>query len=269
MSSKTKIEIEIKVDNRLFEITKWILFFTQPLWYLWRDKIWEWLSTGKPIPLIRYKLPYDKQWKWFRSSETDKKTDSDTVEDKQVIEKLREIKMELNEKKKKQDVKKYMIKILNFFYRQQPINEQDKKDYIKAIKNISQASNAAHFKLFNHFYDLLSILDNKATSLLTYNSIVMAIIAWFHKYIYNWVLFIIAVLFILSSILLISVIWVHWSTKEELNDIDKNLASLLIVTCSRTVRYRLAWACSFCTILLLSFFAIIKFFISILGRISG
>jgi len=76
LATKAKIEIKIKVDNRLFKITKWILFFTQPLWYLWRDKIWQWLSTGRPIPLIRYKLPYDKKWKWLRSSKRDTEKDS-------------------------------------------------------------------------------------------------------------------------------------------------------------------------------------------------
>lgn len=66
--AKAEVRIEIKLDTKLYKIVVWILEHSKPLWYLWRWQILKWLTTGKPIPLVRYKTEFDKKWKWLKSS---------------------------------------------------------------------------------------------------------------------------------------------------------------------------------------------------------
>jgi len=62
----TEITIEIRVDKRLFKIVIWILDRTKFLWYPWREKIFKWIETGRPIPLIRYKISKNDKWRWLK-----------------------------------------------------------------------------------------------------------------------------------------------------------------------------------------------------------
>lgn len=44
-----------------------------------------------------------------------------------------------------------------------------------------------------------------------------------------------------SCFLLLSVVWVHWSTTDELKEPDRHAQVLLAVRRTRTIRYRLGW----------------------------
>lgn len=115
-----------------------------------------------------------------------------------------------------------------------------------------------HQELFNHLYGCLSILDAKSTSLLSFNSIIIAVFAIFiatqpHG------LQRIAVetgmaAVLVSCLLLLAVVWIHWSTTENLVDREHHAFVLLEVRRSRTIKYRLAWYFSVAGMLALSVF---------------
>jgi hypothetical protein len=112
-----------------------------------------------------------------------------------------------------------------------------------------------HHELFQHLYGCLTILDDKSASLLSFNSIVIAVYAIVMTASVTTVGFFIAGIGMatvtLSSILLMSVVWIHWSTTEDLQDLDQHAHRLLHVRRSRTIRYRLAWWLSMAGILTL------------------
>ncbi len=107
-------------------------------------------------------------------------------------------------------------------------------------------SDEQHKDVFNHLYNCLTILDDKFSALLTFNSIIIAVFA----------LFIIdtddltALIFLLytgissvliSCFLLLLVVWVHWSKTEDFNNLDQHGLTLLMVRRQRTIIYRTAW----------------------------
>jgi hypothetical protein len=102
-----------------------------------------------------------------------------------------------------------------------------------------------HQELFKHLYDCLSILDAKSTSLLSFNSIIIAVFAIFMSTGpsgFSWISLNFGMAMILvSCLLLLSVVWIHWSTTANLEDLEKHAIILLDVRRSRTIKYRLAW----------------------------
>jgi len=120
-----------------------------------------------------------------------------------------------------------------------------------------------HQALFGHLYGCLSILDDKCASLLSFNSIVIAVFAIFMTTDITPTGFLIVNIgmagVLLSSLLLMSVVWIHWSTTADLQDLREHAVRLLAVRRSRTIRYRLAWWFSTLAILTLAAFLVRRF----------
>ncbi|MEX0759916.1 MAG: hypothetical protein WD100_10075 [Tistlia sp.] len=102
-------------------------------------------------------------------------------------------------------------------------------------------------QVFDHLYATLSILDQKASTILTINSILGAVFFVYFLsadapapyYFVGSAVGAGAVL--VSSWILIFVIWVYWSPVEHLETPQTLLRELLRVRRRRTIRYRVAW----------------------------
>jgi hypothetical protein len=99
----------------------------------------------------------------------------------------------------------------------------------------------------DHLYACLSILDNKAQGLLSYDSIVLAaaslVLSIFPREISAAsVLVFMALLFSgMASSLCLFVIWIFWTETPDLADSQALFTQLLGVRNRRTIAYRLAW----------------------------
>jgi hypothetical protein len=65
---------------------------------------------------------------------------------------------------------------------------------------------------------------------------------------------------LVSSLLLLSVVWIHWSTTADLQDLDEHARVLLAVRRRRTIRYRLAWYLAVAAVVSLGVFILQRFF---------
>lgn len=133
----------------------------------------------------------------------------------------------------------------------------------KYARNLSRLfSDQTHESLFIHMYDNLTILDAKSGSLLQFNSVLMAIFAIFiAKTVFslvNVIGFLGIVLALLSSLLLLQVVWVHWSTSDHMHSPSRHMAKLLSVRKTRTICYRIAWNLSQLSGVCLFIFIVIK-----------
>ena len=124
-----------------------------------------------------------------------------------------------------------------------PATKADYEEHIGALEEMYKSPEDK--ELFKHLYDCLSILDSKSTSLLTFNSVIIAVFAIFtvaEPLGVAWI----AIAFgmamtLVSCLLLLWVVWIHWSTTDDLKDKENHPLTLLRVRRSRTVLYRLAW----------------------------
>jgi hypothetical protein len=141
-------------------------------------------------------------------------------------------------------------------FHQLPSSRAETEAHIAALCRSS--NDPEHQALFGHLYGCLSILDDKCASLLSFNSIVIAVFAIFltaNLTAAGVVIVNIGMAGVLaSSLLLMSVVWIHWSTTADLSDPREHAVRLLGVRRSRTVRYRLAWWFSTSAILVLATF---------------
>jgi len=125
-----------------------------------------------------------------------------------------------------------------------PVGEKDKADHIAALKLLPLDN--VHLWCFDHLYNTLTILDQKAASLLQFNSIITAVFTVLFTSAGGG-LFSLSVnclglsLSMLSSLYLLSIIWVHWSSSNDFKDRDNHIIRLLEVRLERTIRYRRAW----------------------------
>jgi|SRR5689334_18248649 len=142
---------------------------------------------------------------------------------------------------------------------QLPKSDSDLREHVAALKGAIGPD-----KLFDHLYGCLTILDSKSSSLLGFNSIIIAVFAVFlagqtNLGVYGGVCVgagMAAV--IVSCFLLLSVVWVHWSTTHDFANRDRHALNLLKVRRTRTLRYRLAWYFSVTSVLSLSAFLVGK-----------
>jgi hypothetical protein len=128
-------------------------------------------------------------------------------------------------------------------YSQLPKDQKELQEHIKALSRMTDLRE--HQELFDHLYGCLSILDSKSSSLLSFNSIIIAVFAIFMAGELRLAELIVANIgmasILVSSLLLLSVVWVHWSTTDNLEDLKNHGLVLLGVRRSRTIKYRLAW----------------------------
>jgi hypothetical protein len=144
-------------------------------------------------------------------------------------------------------------------YAQLPRGDKALREHRAALKDA-----IGEDKLFDHLYGCLTILDSKSSSLLAFNSIIIAVFAVFltsqtQLGRYGGVCVgagMTAV--IVSCFLLLTVVWVHWSTTDDFPNKDEHAFNLLKVRRSRTLKYRLAWYFSVTSVLALSAFLVGK-----------
>jgi hypothetical protein len=141
-------------------------------------------------------------------------------------------------------------------YSQLPRTVEDVDAHIRALSRMT--AEHEHSAVFDHLYECLSILDSKSSSLLSFNSIIIAVFAIFTTETLaqvEWLIISVGMAAVLASaFLLLSVVWVHWSTTEDLGRLKSHGMVLLMVRRGRTVKYRLAWWLSVISMIALSAF---------------
>lgn len=126
-------------------------------------------------------------------------------------------------------------------------------EHTKALAEMRNAPE--HQGLFDHLYSCLSILDAKSQSLLGFNSIIVAVFAIFMSGDLReaeQTAILGMGLTLVSCFLLLSVVWVHWSTTAEIKEPIHHARVLLSVRRTRTIRYRLGWYLSIAAIVSLT-----------------
>lgn len=138
--------------------------------------------------------------------------------------------------------------------------EDESRAHIDALCRVVLSDR--HRELFQHLYDCLSILDAKSQSLLGFNSIILAVFAIFLTGELGSLQHIAAnggmAMILTSSLLLLSVVWVHWSGTDDLSSQDEHALRLLSVRNTRTRRYRLAWLLSVASLVALGLLLVVK-----------
>lgn len=151
-------------------------------------------------------------------------------------------------------------------YAQLPKDRDELKNHVSSLSKMT--NEREHQKLFDHLYGCLSILDSKSASLLSFNSIIIAVFAifmtgtltWF-----QWATVTAGMATVLAScLLLLWVVWVHWSTTENLGDLERHALILLDVRRNRTIIYRLAWYFAVVSVLCLAAFVVVR--VALAGR---
>jgi len=97
-------------------------------------------------------------------------------------------------------------------------------------------------------YSNLSIIDSKASSLLTFNAIGLTVLAvWLQNIPPNWLHFtldVIFVVFLISSSYCLRTVWLFWSPPSDYLDCDTQTLKLLEKRDFRTKLYHAAWKMS-------------------------
>lgn len=103
-------------------------------------------------------------------------------------------------------------------------------------------------RLFDHMYGNLDILDSKTNSLIQLTAILVAAFAFVatmpqHRFDEPArALFVLGIIYAATAALLcLQVIWVHWSSLDDLDNAQQHMESLIQVRTRRTVRFRRAW----------------------------
>ncbi|MEI9993583.1 MAG: hypothetical protein WDM91_03225 [Rhizomicrobium sp.] len=150
-----------------------------------------------------------------------------------------------------------------------PLDDDEVDEYIAAWKQLLDAKDAAEprepqrhseakgatephelqRRLFDHMYGNLDVLDNKTNSLIQMTGILVAayavILDKLHLDIVAAQYITLGVCYAAYAILLcLKVIWVHWSSRDDLEDAHEHMASLIRVRTARTVEFRRAWTFS-------------------------
>jgi drug/metabolite transporter superfamily protein YnfA len=152
-------------------------------------------------------------------------------------------------------------------FSQLPRCDSDLWAHIDKLKVMSK--DAEHKELLAHLYGCLSILDSKSSSLLSFNSIIIAVFSLFLTSenslgLRGGIFLAVGMIsIIISCFFLLWVVWVHWSTTNDLTDLGVHAFNLPKVRKSRTLQYRIAWYFAVTSILSLSVFLagrVIKYF---------
>lgn len=107
---------------------------------------------------------------------------------------------------------------------------------------------------FTFLYEALSILDSKASSLLTFNAVGLTALAiWLEKIplnLFHFTLDVAFLLFLISCVLCLRIVWLHWASTQELKNEEVQPIDLLRVRDERTVLYRWAWFLAVCAVVI-------------------
>ena len=132
--------------------------------------------------------------------------------------------------------------------------DAERRAHIDALKKLDDEPD--HARLFDFLYQNLSILDSKASTLLSFNSVVLAVVAIIMTGTQNTGLncfyFLSMLCLLVSCILCLCIVWIHWSTTDDMANIDQHASTLLKVRFKRTREYRIAWWLSLLSVLMLA-----------------
>lgn len=144
---------------------------------------------------------------------------------------------------------------LEYFLDRKNKRDLEHKKHIDALEQIYKCDKRT--KLFDALYESLNILDAKVSTLLSFNSINIAITAIFlvslKSLCLSFPFYFCITFFIISSIVCLKIIWIHWPSTEDLLDMDKCIPGLLEIRYGRTVYYRISWILSFVSVVILLF----------------
>lgn len=143
-----------------------------------------------------------------------------------------------------------------------PSDDAAIRSYIDTWRNLidgneKHAPHEVQRRLFEHLYENLNILDGKTNSLIQLTAILFAAYAFVatmpsHRFdAPARSLFLLGVVYAAVAVgLCLQVIWVHWSSKDDLENAQQHMISLIVVRTRRTILFRRAW--TFAAISLLS-----------------
>lgn len=124
-----------------------------------------------------------------------------------------------------------------------PGTDAERSEHLQALEARGIIKDyAGHFAFL---YESLGILDSKASSLLTFNAVGLTALAiWLANVplnLFHLTLDISFLGFLVSCILCLRIVWLHWASTADLMSERRYLLELLAVRDSRTVLYRWAW----------------------------
>lgn len=103
-------------------------------------------------------------------------------------------------------------------------------------------------KTLEFLYGNLNILDAIASSLLSFNGVVLAALAiWLNAMERDLLHFVLDVVFfslLVSCALCLRIVWMYWVSSADFEEQDEHLQRLLLTRDSRTAVYRAAWLLS-------------------------
>lgn len=129
---------------------------------------------------------------------------------------------------------------------------EERKRHVAALRDV--VGDSVHDRLFAFIYDNLSILDSKASSLLSFNAIGLAVLTIFitdaEHLLIALAYYFCMLLLLASCVMCLTIVRVHWSTTEDISAVDAHIEKLLSVRRIRTTWYRTAWVLALGTIFL-------------------
>ena len=144
------------------------------------------------------------------------------------------------------------------FQRDLPKTDAERLAHLEALEKKEIARGYA--EVFAFLYAGLSILDAKASSLLTFNAIgLTALAVWLEKIplnVFHLTLDVAFLLFLISCGLCLKIVWLHWVSTADLDNKEEHPVALLTVRDSRTVLYRWAWFLAVCAVVVTGLAAI-------------
>jgi hypothetical protein len=136
------------------------------------------------------------------------------------------------------------------FHRDLPRTAAERLAHLEALEKKGIAKGYA--ETFTFLYAGLSILDAKASSLLTFNAVGLTALAiWLERIplnVFHLTLDVAFLLFLISCGLCLKIVWLHWASTADLDDQDERPVALLAVRDARTVLYRWAWLLAVCAV---------------------
>jgi len=119
---------------------------------------------------------------------------------------------------------------------------------------VEEIMSETHNTNVKSLYELLSIIDAKASALLSFNALLLAAISVWLNYVPDNLLHFRLDLAFLASlascVFLLSIIWLHWSEPS-------GTADLQVRRTSRTKRYRISWCLSIVAVSVVSLVSIV------------
>ncbi len=140
-------------------------------------------------------------------------------------------------------------------------DDPERGEHIKSLRAIQQVTDFSN--PYDFLYGNLTIVDSKASSLLTFNALGLAVVSvWLSNVPPNKFHFLMDIAFVallLSCICSLRCVWLYWSETKHFDPekMEDHLIELLGRRDNRTLFYRAAWMFSFAAVLIVLFATLI------------